>query len=191
MATSSMLCPACGEPLVPWREARPSDARLAASASYLLLRCPNCKSAALASDGPGDAPEALYGQGTYRAGATRLDPLIESTRRLIDRDRMRFTRGIEPGGRVFEIGAGDGRFLAALQRAGYHAAGIEPAGAYAAQARSRGLDVEQQGAEELSRAPASQDAVILWHVLEHLHDPAALVRRIRDWLAPGGKLIVA
>jgi hypothetical protein len=32
---------------------------------------------------------------------------------------------------------------------------------------------------------------VLWHVLEHLEDPAAALRRIREWLAPGGVLLVA
>jgi 2-polyprenyl-3-methyl-5-hydroxy-6-metoxy-1,4-benzoquinol methylase len=34
------------------------------------------------------------------------------------------------------------------------------------------------------------DAVIASHVLEHVDDPVALLRRMRTWLTPGGRLIV-
>ncbi|MBI5106345.1 MAG: class I SAM-dependent methyltransferase, partial [Solirubrobacterales bacterium] len=33
-------------------------------------------------------------------------------------------------------------------------------------------------------------AVTLWHVLEHVDDPAAALRAIRSWLPPGGTLVV-
>jgi 2-polyprenyl-3-methyl-5-hydroxy-6-metoxy-1,4-benzoquinol methylase len=35
------------------------------------------------------------------------------------------------------------------------------------------------------------DAVFLMHTLEHLDESVAVLRRIRTWLAPGGKLFVA
>jgi predicted SAM-dependent methyltransferase len=36
----------------------------------------------------------------------------------------------------------------------------------------------------------SLDAVTMWHVLEHLDDPARALSRIRRWLRPGGALLV-
>src|SRR5436190_2159200 len=45
--------------------------------------------------------------------------------------------------------------------------------------------------EGLDLEPASQDAVVLWHVLEHLADPGEALRRIRRWLRPSGALVVA
>jgi SAM-dependent methyltransferase len=51
--------------------------------------------------------------------------------------------------------------------------------------------VERAGVEELDLEPASLDAVVVWHVLEHLHDPAAAMGRVAGWLRPGGRAIVA
>jgi SAM-dependent methyltransferase len=93
------------------------------------------------------------------------------------------------GGRVFEIGAGDGRLLALLAARGYAVSGVEPSAAYAALARSVGVAVDTSTAEGAEVDPDSQDAVIAWHVLEH--DRAATVARIRGSLAPSGRLIAA
>ena len=43
--------------------------------------------------------------------------------------------------------------------------------------------IEEHSAESL-------DAVVLWHVLEHLEDPGAALRRVRGWLRPGGLVLV-
>ena len=45
--------------------------------------------------------------------------------------------------------------------------------------------------EEATFPPGEADLVVLWHVLEHLDVPAATLDRIRGWLKPGGRLVVA
>jgi SAM-dependent methyltransferase len=92
---------------------------------------------------------------------------------------------------VLEVGAGDGRFLARLARGGYEVSGIEPSAAACAAARGQGLEVENVGIEAARIEERSRDAVVLWHVLEHLEDPQGALRRIRSWLAPGGRVVVA
>lgn len=48
------------------------------------------------------------------------------------------------------------------------------------------------GPLEQAGYPSSHfDAVILWHVFEHLTDPQAYLKIITDILKPGGKLIIA
>jgi SAM-dependent methyltransferase len=48
--------------------------------------------------------------------------------------------------------------------------------------------VEQ--AEIASHASSDLDAVVLWHVVEHLEDPAAALSRVRGWVRPGGLVLV-
>jgi 2-polyprenyl-3-methyl-5-hydroxy-6-metoxy-1,4-benzoquinol methylase len=101
------------------------------------------------------------------------------------------SHGIQ-GGRVLDVGCGYGFLLAALEKAGYEAHGIEKSAHAAEQARrrTRGRVVEQ-GAEEPFPFPDGHfDAVTLLDVIEHLAAyPAALASCARC-LRPGGKLFV-
>jgi 2-polyprenyl-3-methyl-5-hydroxy-6-metoxy-1,4-benzoquinol methylase len=38
--------------------------------------------------------------------------------------------------------------------------------------------------------PQAFDTIIMEHILEHVEEPISLVQRIKQWLAPGGKLLV-
>jgi SAM-dependent methyltransferase len=90
-----------------------------------------------------------------------------------------------------EIGAGDGRLLVALARRGYAVAGAEPFRAAAVGPPRPEIPVVQSTLEELTLPWRSQDATVLWHVLEHLPDPEAALRRVLAWTVPGGVVVVA
>ena len=136
-------------------------------------------------------PSSLYEAGTYAAARPALDRILEPMRALVERDKLRFVRGLPPGARVLEVGAGDGRFVSRLRAAGLEARGIEPSEGGVRMARARAAPVERGTEEELRLEPDSLDAAIAWHVLEHLDDPAAAVARIGAWLRPGGRVVLA
>jgi len=110
---------------------------------------------------------------------------------VVERDKLRFLRGLAPRSRVLELGAGDGRFVSRLTNAGFEARGVEPSEGAVRMARARGARVERATAEELDLKPASLDAVVVWHALEHVRDPAVVIARIAGWLRPGGRVVVA
>ncbi|MFY9826244.1 MAG: class I SAM-dependent methyltransferase [Thermoanaerobaculia bacterium] len=97
-----------------------------------------------------------------------------------------------PGGRVLDVGAGYGFFLAALEKAGYEAHGVEISHHAVEQARRRTRgEVVEQGAEAPLPFPDDRfDAVTLLDVIEHLRDYGATLESCRRVLKPGGKLFV-
>ena len=178
-------CPACGaEALAAWRSVpsgEPLDPR-----RFGLSRCAACASAA--TGGPPPRPEA-YETGVYAPGPPRGAAALRALQRLLDAQPARFLRraGVSPGGRVLDAGAGRGRLVAALGRAGFTATGIEPSARGADSASAAGRPVSRASIEEHSAS--GLDAVVLWHVLEHLDEPAQALQRIGEWLRPGGVVL--
>ncbi len=95
------------------------------------------------------------------------------------------------GGRLLDVGTGDGRFLATARSAGYEVAGTEVSEAGASYARERGFDVYLGQITELDLPSESFDLATIWHVLEHVPDPGAVLRKVHSLLRPGGILVVA
>lgn len=96
------------------------------------------------------------------------------------------------GQRVLDVGCGWGLALATLRDAGAQCAGFDPAPEAVEYARGRGLDVRCAGMDTMDVFGGTRfDAVMLLNVLEHLADPVAVLREIRDRvLVPGGVLLV-
>jgi SAM-dependent methyltransferase len=89
---------------------------------------------------------------------------------------------------VLDAGAGAGRLVEALGRAGYDARGIEPSQRSAAMAAAAGRAVSVEAIGD--HRDQGLDAVVLWHVLEHLDEPRAALAKARGWLRAGGLLLV-
>jgi len=180
-------CPACGErALVPWRTVPGSDPAL--PGDYALARCGRCGTAVTLDPAPPEAHES----GAYGGGPPRGSGLAAPLLRAFDRRRLTFLAraGARPPGRLLDVGAGRGRFVAHARDEGWQAEGLEPSLRGVAGARARGIELQQAGIEDAVVASASVDAAALWHVLEHLDDPGAALERIAGWLAPGGLLLV-
>ena len=138
------------------------------------------------------APAAAHEQGAYGGGAPRGAGLAAPLLRAFDRRRLTFLgrAGARPPGRLLDVGAGRGRFVAQARAAGWDADGIEPSLRGVRGARARGVELQQAGIEDAVVENGSLDVVSLWHVLEHLDEPDAALERIAGWLRPGGLLVV-
>ena len=170
-------CPACGSGLVAWRRAPASEP--ADPGVYSLARCRECASAR--TEGAPPEFSAAHESGAYQHGAPRGSGLVAPVLRAFDRARLKLLG--EPRGALLDVGAGRGRFVASARAAGWDARGIEPS------RRWEAPDVEVATVESAEIETGSLAAVSVWHVLEHLDDPAAALARIHTWLAPGGTLV--
>ena len=101
---------------------------------------------------------------------------------------IRHLPGPVAGARLLDVGCGDGGFLRVARALGYLASGIEFDAAAASLAQGHGFEVFVGGVEAAPIAPASIDQITLSHVIEHLCDPVPMLRRLRQWLKPGGRI---
>jgi 2-polyprenyl-3-methyl-5-hydroxy-6-metoxy-1,4-benzoquinol methylase len=92
---------------------------------------------------------------------------------------------------LLDIGCGWSQALAYWQKQGVRGHGFDPAPEAIEHGRKLGLDVRQAGMDRMDVFGRPFDAVTLLNVLEHLGDPEAVVREIRERvLRPGGVLVI-
>src|SRR5687768_6547754 len=99
--------------------------------------------------------------------------------------------GIRPG-RMLEVGCSYGAMLDAFRRDGWEVEGIELDSRAAEIARSfYGLRVHQGRLEDVrARLSDAYDTLTLYHVLEHVEDPAAFIRGLAALCRPDGVLVI-
>lgn len=138
---------------------------------------------------------AYYPTGYYGATEDRRFPhIIETLQNALYTLRVREVEAVankEPG-RVLDVGCGRGVLLQEFRRRGWEVQGTElseQAASYARQTLNIPVEI---GSLETLQFPANHfDAVTLWHVLEHVANPRALLAEINRILKPDGVLLVA
>ncbi len=128
-----------------------------------------------------------------RVGVSKaLRELVHLPHRLRYGRDDRTPKAAAPNMRVLDIGCGAGVYLESLRAQGWETWGIEPSPVQAHAVRQR-LQLAPERvfagrAEDAAFAAGTFDLVTMFHVLEHLHDPMAVLAKIRSWLREGGTL---
>jgi len=92
--------------------------------------------------------------------------------------------------RLLDIGCGRGDFILRCRARGWSVAGVEQSHSpVIALKAALGIDVYEPD-DLASIAAESFDVVTLWHVLEHLPDPASTLAEVRRILKPGGTVLI-
>jgi 2-polyprenyl-3-methyl-5-hydroxy-6-metoxy-1,4-benzoquinol methylase len=116
----------------------------------------------------------------------------EHSRDLLWRRRLRKLLPHRAPGSLLDIGAGIGQFLHHAQPLFAQVAGTELSSSAVTIAREKyGLDLFAGQVEDLNLPPSSFDNITLFHVLEHVPDPARLIGLCRELLRPEGTLFIA
>jgi len=105
--------------------------------------------------------------------------------------RATLVRRFRSGGKLLDIGTGDGRFLRAARTHGYQVTGTELSAEGASYARKDGFDIRLGQVMDIELPRENFDIITIWHVLEHVPNPGELLHRMHALLKPGGILIVA
>jgi 2-polyprenyl-3-methyl-5-hydroxy-6-metoxy-1,4-benzoquinol methylase len=94
--------------------------------------------------------------------------------------------------RLLDFGCGGGGFLKTMADRGWQVTGLDTAvGVAEAMQKEFQVQILAGSLPHPDLKPASFDVVTMWHSLEHVHEPLAVLRDAYDLLIPGGKLIVA
>ena len=110
--------------------------------------------------------------------------LMPAMRRMLDAE-MRHLPKPTTGIQLLDVGCGNGDFLEMAGKAGWEAEGIDPDPEAVAFCRKRGL-VAASGQIHDLEGQERFDAITLCHVIEHVHDPVAMLNDCYRLLKPGG-----
>jgi len=93
--------------------------------------------------------------------------------------------------RLLDFGCGNGEFLIQMRELGWSVQGLDFDPEAVSEATATGLSVRLGSLDALDPEVDRFDAITLGHVVEHLHDPLATLRRARKLLEPGGMIWMA
>lgn len=165
--------------------------------SFLIVECRKCRLIRLDPQPPPLELRDYYPHDYwFVAETTAADRLEQSYRRFVLRDHLHFVqralRDCDEEGLVLDVGCGGGLFLQMLAERGVrNVAGLDFS-LDAANVAWRRAGVPSVCAT-LSRppfAPASCAGITMFHILEHLYDPASYLDAAHQLLKPDGRLIV-
>ena len=185
-------CPmGCAAPAASVVRAR--DRELGLPGEFTVVRCTGC---GLLRTDPRPTPESMaaYYPDDYAPYDSSHGGGAGSRRRRLLRRvlsvRDRATPSLPPG-RLLEIGCSNGWYLDEMRARGWEVSGVELSAHAAEEARAKGHPV-WVGPVECFPAPEEPvDLVVAWMALEHLHEPAEVLRRMRAAVRPGGWLAIS
>lgn len=134
---------------------------------------------------------ALYKQDSYWSEGGEIhyldgyDHYWRGVRRYYEA-RLPRIRALARGPRMLEIGCADGKFLAMARRHGFEVCGIELSHTMRERCREALGCPVYASIDELPAATPPFDCVVAFEVVEHMADPAAFMRQLRELVAPGG-----
>jgi len=165
---------------------------------FALEKCSNCH---LTRTSPvlNEADLATYYDiGYYGSSKKKFNSLIEAwtiwsnnrlAKKILSAASVHVRRSEEPV-RVLDIGCGRANLLKAFKRNGCQCFGVERSD-FPEDPALQDINIFKQDFLDVTLEENSFDIVVIWHVLEHLTDPASTLKKVGKILKPDGKLIVA
>jgi 2-polyprenyl-3-methyl-5-hydroxy-6-metoxy-1,4-benzoquinol methylase len=94
------------------------------------------------------------------------------------------------GAVLLDVGCGDGGFMRRVERLGWRAVGLELDPKACAVASARKLNVTRGAVPDTGLPAQSFDVITLHHVIEHVHDPRAVLHELFRLAKPNGRIIL-
>jgi SAM-dependent methyltransferase len=165
--------------------------------SNRLLRTTICRQCGLvwSNPRPAHAEVRRYYTNEYRLEYKgRATPALRQTARS-GRGALNRYRELAPvlkrADRILDAGSGSGEVVYVLKRLGFDASGLEPDEQYARFAREAlGVPVRSGFVQDVSFPPGTFDVVTMYHALEHVEDPVAILSKLRTWMSDQARLLI-
>ena len=188
-------CPICNSNQI--KEQLSAKDHTVSQNNFSIWHCNAC-SARFTQDAPAQKDiGAFYASDNYISHSDTKKGIINNLYHIVRKRTLGAKRRLvinEVGimkGTILDIGCGTGAFLNTMKEAGWNFTGLEP-DTVARKKAAELYNIHPQASEKLFELePASFNAITMWHVLEHVHELHAYIKKIGELLAPNGKLFIA
>jgi SAM-dependent methyltransferase len=163
--------------------------------TFIAMRCRECGLVYLdprptATELPRIYPPSYH---AFDFSPERFGFVYRVRRSLEARRALQWCRGLGDTARILDVGCGDGfhlRLLRDFGRPGWKLEGVDASERAVEAARRAGLVVHHGTIEQLGLPAATYDLVLLIATIEHVDDPAGVLRAVRRLLRPGGRVVI-
>jgi 2-polyprenyl-3-methyl-5-hydroxy-6-metoxy-1,4-benzoquinol methylase len=188
-------CPSCHSETI--RPALSATDHTVSHETFEIWQCDNC-SLRFTQDVPDAAAIGRYYRSENYISHTNTNKglvnrlyHIARNQTLSDKYRLILSATRIQQGKLLDIGAGTGAFVAHMKQRGWEVTGLEP-DETARETASTVHRVQLLDTGHLYSLPTdSFDAITLWHVLEHVHDLHAYLEQLKKLIKRGGRIFIA
>lgn len=136
--------------------------------------------------------EKFYSQKYYGEENKRFWALFEKGIELFRDKRIKDIKKFKSGGRILDIGCGRGKMLIKLEKKGWQVYGTELSERSAFFALEKlGLNIFTGDFIKAGYPSDFFDCITMWHILEHLDDPVAVMKEVHRIIKSDGVLVIA
>ena len=162
--------------------------------TFNVVQCTNCRAVYLDPQPTAQQLDHAYSEHYYGEQEKKFFSPFELIIDYFRKQRARkLTSYLSPNAHILDIGCGNGRFLHFVSQLGsYHLHGVElpgKAAQRAAQIPQMHLKIGTLQANDF--APQSLDAISMFHVVEHLPNPAEVLEIMGNIIKPNGIAIIS
>lgn len=160
--------------------------KLYSSSPYSIVKCGGCSLVFVDPLPDKEFLESLYQKKYYDFSESQKEG-----RALQWMSRIKILDRFSTPGKLLDVGCGTGEFLKSARQAGWYVQGTEFSEYSSKKAESAvNIPVFHGELKDANFSEASFDVITLWHVLEHIPEPAELLQECRRILKDGGIMLV-